>query len=49
MSYDFEMSGIRTTEKESFNDLPFERYEKVINFLVNYDVILLINHISVHK
>ncbi|EWS71222.1 CAF1 family ribonuclease (macronuclear) [Tetrahymena thermophila SB210] len=39
ISYDFEMTGIRTTEKESYNDMPFERYEKCAQVARKYALI----------
>ncbi|KAL4429512.1 hypothetical protein ABPG74_014287 [Tetrahymena malaccensis] len=39
ISYDFEMTGIRTTEKESYNDMPFERYEKCSQVAKKYALI----------
>lgn len=39
IAFDFEMSGIRTQEKESYNDMPFERYEKCANVARKYCLI----------
>lgn len=36
MAIDFEMTGINSDSPQYFDDLPFERYEKVFYFLLKF-------------
>ncbi len=42
MAIDFEMTGINSDSPQYFDDLPFERYEKVFYFLLKFFFTLII-------